>query len=164
VKFFVGQKKSPQRSVKWGVKNRMEMSEYVRQLDYEARKHYMAKLDVTGERFPDPYNLRENQFVDDVLKWPNVAYGDLYNYLIKTPGPYTKESMDAYKSLEAYNFFYCGHVRTVFFYETSPTSSYAILLAKVNPSQKSASNFHEAWVLTKRNGTIQTAHCTCMAG
>ena len=102
--------------------------------------------------------------MDDVLKWPNVAYDDLYKYLIKMPGPYTKESMDAYKTLEAYDFFYCGHVHTVFFCETSPTSSYAILLAKVNPSQKSASNFHEAWVLTKRNGTIKTVHCTCMAG
>ena len=68
----------------------------------------MAKLDVVGERFPDPYNLREDQLVDDVLKWPNVEYGNLYNYLIKTPGPFTEESIDAYKSLEAYNFFYCG--------------------------------------------------------
>ena len=124
----------------------------------------MAKLDVVGERFPDPYNLREDQLVDNVLKWPNVEYGDLYNYLIKMPGPFTKESMDAYKSLEACNFFYCGHVCTVFFYETSPAGNYAVLLAKVNPSQKSASNFHEAWVLAKRNGSIKTAHCTCMAG
>ena len=52
--FFRAKEKSSEKCI-------MEVSEYVRQLDYEARKHYMAKLDVVGERFPDPYNLREDQ-------------------------------------------------------------------------------------------------------
>ena len=143
---------------------RAEISDYVRELDHEARKRYMVKLEHVGERFPDLYSITENQWVDDARKWPSVEYGDIYNYLIDTPGPYNKESLKAYKSLEVYNFFHSSHIHTVFFYETGHTSSYVILYAKVNPSQKSASKLHEAWVLTKRDGSVKTAHCTCMAG
>ena len=45
--------------------------------------------------------------------------------------------LKAYKSLQAFNYFHSGYVHTVHFYEISPTSKYAILKAKVNPSQKS---------------------------
>ena len=30
-------------------------------------------------------------------------YGNVHNYLIKTPGPYSMEELEAYRSLEAYN-------------------------------------------------------------
>ena len=147
-----------------GQKAEDEMSDYVGQLDYEARKRYFSKLEIDGGKFPDPYSIQEDQWIDDAEKWPDLEYGDIYNYLIDTPGPYTKENLRAYKSLEAYNFFYSGHVRTVLYYEISSTSSHVFLSAKVNPSQKSASNPHEAWVLMKRSGLIATGHCTCMAG
>ena len=55
------------------------------------------------------------------------------------------------------------------FYESSEQSKYAILIiyimAKVNPSQKSAANPHEIWVIAcKENGQVMSGHCTCMAG
>ena len=80
------------------------MSFYVSQLDYEAKKHYYTKLEIDGEKFPDPYSIKEDEWIDDPEKWPDLEYGDIYNYLIDTPGPYTKENLKAYKSLEAYNF------------------------------------------------------------
>ena len=86
------------------------MSFYVSQLDYEAKKRYYSKLEIDGEKFPDPYSIKEDEWIDDPEKWPDLEYGDIYNYLIDTPGPYTKENLNAYKSLEAYDFFYSGHV------------------------------------------------------
>ena len=35
----------------------------------------------------------------------------------------------------------------------------------VNPSQRAMQKPNEAWVIINRtNGTVETAHCTCMAG
>ena len=86
------------------------MSFYVGQLDYEAKKRYYCTLDIDGEKFPDLYSIKEDDRIDDPKKQPDLEYGDIYSYLIDTPGSYTKENLKAYKSLEAYNFFYSGHV------------------------------------------------------
>lgn len=51
--------------------------------------------------------------MDDMTQWPDLQYGDVYSYLIETKGPYTKEKLRACKSLDAFNYFICGHVRTV---------------------------------------------------
>ena len=90
------------------------------------------------------------------------GYGNLYSYLIETKGPYTKEKLNAFKSLDAYNYFICGHVHTVYCY---CVENYVILKALVNPSQKAADKPHSAWVaLHKESAEVKTGHCTCMAG
>jgi len=140
-------------------------SKYQSMLDYEAKKRYKEKLSVESEILADPYSLSEEEWIDDITKWPSIKFGDIYNYLINSKGRYTKESLKGYKSLEAYNYFASGHVRTVYFYESSDESKYAILMAKVNPSQKSAANPHEAWVIVcKEDGQVISGHCTCKAG
>ena len=85
-----------------------------------------------------------------------------YSYLIETTGPFTKEKLKAYKSLEEYNYFCNSYVHTVYHYESGRVF---ILKAKVTPSQNSADKPHESWVVVcKETGSIRTAHCTCMAG
>ena len=59
----------------------------------------------------------------------------MYSYLIETTGPFTKEKLKVYKSLEAYNYVCNSYVHTVYHYESGRGF---ILKAKVNPSQKSA--------------------------
>ena len=63
--------------------------------------------------------------------WPELQFGDIYTYLISTEGIFTKEKLKAYKSLEVYNYFYNGYVRSVFF---CLSGDFGILKAKVNPS------------------------------
>ena len=111
------------------------------------------------EELLDPFCIKQEQWVDDLKLWPIVEYSDIYNYLIDTKGLLLKR---VYKSLEAFNFF---HSRHVYYFEVSSSSAFAVLIAKVNPSQKSPSDPHEAWVVVnKQSGTVTTWHCTCMAG
>ena len=140
-------------------------SDYQSSLDYEAKKRYKEKLVLEFEELTDPYALPETAWRGDITKWPNVEFGDIYNYLIDSKGRYTKESLKAYKSLEAYNYYASGHVRTVYYFESSEQSVYAVLKAKVNPNQKSPTTTHEAWVVIhKGNGQVLTGHCNCKAG
>ena len=140
------------------------LSQYFYSLDYTARKRYLEKLKVDGETLPDPYGITEDLWLDEVTKWPSVEFGDLYTYLIDTKGPFTKEKLKAYKSLEAYSYFHDGYVRTVYYYGSS-SSRFVILRAEVNPSQKTADPNHDAWVIVhKKTASIKAAHCKCMAG
>ena len=74
-------------------------SEYQPTLDYEAKKWY-KELSVESEIPTDPYSLSEEEWIDDVTKWPSIKFGDVYNYLINLKGRYTKESLKAYKLKE----------------------------------------------------------------
>lgn len=52
----------------------------------------------------DPYE--SSGWVDNLSLWPPVEFGSIYSYLIDSPGEFTKESLRAYKSLAAYNYYY----------------------------------------------------------
>ena len=52
----------------------------------------------------DPYQLVTDQWIDDIFRWPLMEYPNLYTYLIKTPGEFTKK-LKAFKSLETYNYY-----------------------------------------------------------
>jgi len=81
------------------------------------KKLYKEKLSLEGERIPDPYALPDEGWTDDDTKWLTVLYGGVYNYLIESKGRYTQQSLRAFKSLEAFNYFISGHVRAVLFRE-----------------------------------------------
>ena len=135
-------------------------SVYFDSITYTAQKRYVEKLEQFS--LEDPFAITDEEWSEDLSKWPEVEFGNVYTYLINTKGVYTEESLAAYKSLDAYNYFENGHVRTVYHLLTS--SHYNILKAKVNPSQNSPDSCHEAWVICEDDGRIRAGHCTCMAG
>ena len=94
-------------------------SEYVQGLDPAARSRYHFKLSCNkGESsLPDTYNLNRwmNRWTNNPSSWPDLTFGDLYTYLIKTPGIYTKEILKDLESLEAYWFVISGHVKPLWF-------------------------------------------------
>ena len=77
-------------------------------------------------------------------------------YLIDSPGSYTRETMKAFSSLEAYQQFFNGWVRTCYLLEVSNT-----LLLKANEGKSD----EVAWcAFDKSDATVLTVHHTCMAG
>lgn len=80
-----------------------KFSTYYHSLPNDAKNRYSTKLfyDAGTKSLPDPYVLTE-KWSTDPNTWPDLTFGDIYLYLIDTPSIFTKESMKAYKSLEAY--------------------------------------------------------------
>ena len=140
-------------------------SEYFSSLDYLAQKRYSEKLQVQGvslPALPDPYVLGDEVWSEYMSLWPDLQYGDVYNYLIESKGQYTAKSLKAFKSLEAFNYFYNGHVRTIYCYLFE---QFFIMKAKVNPSQKSPDEAHTAWVIIHQTtAEVKVGHCDCKAG
>ena len=41
----------------------------------------------------ESYEIEEHDWIDDVTLWPPVDFGDIYTYLVDTPGEFTRERM-----------------------------------------------------------------------
>ena len=139
------------------------MSDYRNSLDPIARRRYTEKLKLVGlTEAEDPYALwSDDKFQDDMALWPPLKYGHIFCYFLERPGVFTKRELMQWKSMEAYNYFQSGHVRSVKVYQ-SPSSS--IMMAVVNPSQSSPDSARHAWIALRSDGEVITAHCNCMAG
>ena len=139
------------------------MSHYYRSLDAVAQKRYLEKLKLLNLTEKDDPYLKDNEpnFLDDMTRWPQVEYGHFFCYYIERPGVYTRWQLMNWKSLEAYNYFKSGHVRTVRIW---PLENCCIMMANVNPSQNSPDKAHTGWAGLRYTGEIITVHCNCMAG
>jgi hypothetical protein len=80
-----------------------EIAYYIEDQSREARQRYKQKLKYNKgvDTLPDPYKLTTG-WINDMSVWPDITFGDIYSYLIDSPGVYTKESLKAYKSLDAF--------------------------------------------------------------
>lgn len=91
-------------------------SGYFASISCTAEKHYVENLKQF--HLEDPFAIADKQWSENLSKWPDVKFGDVYTFLIDTKELYTKESLRAYKSLEAYNCYENGHFRTVYHLST----------------------------------------------
>ncbi|CAG2214421.1 PLG [Mytilus edulis] len=100
------------------------------------------------------------EWIDDRRKWPNIMYGDIFNYLISSKAVDGAE-MKNFKSLQSYNYFQSGNVDKVLHNILSDARMY--LKADVRASQ-TVSRVNEAYVICSMDGTVEQGWCTCMAG
>ena len=131
------------------------------------RERYKQKLESVRLTLSDDPFMKDNhhRFSDDMTLWPRIEYGHIFGYFINRPGTYTQEQLLSWKQLEAYKYFESGFVRTVFAVGFGQGDQKCCLLkAKVNPSQRTADQAHEAWIIVRLSGLVVSAHCTCMAG
>ena len=133
-------------------------------LDGEAKIRYLRKLELCGLNVC-PYQLPADAWKNEPTQWPNLEWPEIYDYLVNTPGIYTREAMKNRKSLEAHNQFSSGWVRTVIHYNVPAKKQIILMKADVMPSQRLNETPHVPWVaISKKNDNIIAAHCTCMAG
>lgn len=110
-----------------------------------------------GICLPHPRDVSE--WGDDMKQWPQITYGDIFNYFVLSLGV-DGSAMRNFKSTEAYQYLHSGKVGRVLVHLEE---EYVFLKASVSPSQASTSS-HLAWVLATSNGAVETTGCTCIAG
>ena len=76
---------------------------YAIKLPAAEKRRYLLKLEVLYNTDDpdvtiDPYQIEDGEWKDDITLWPPVEFGQIYTYLIDTPGPFTREKMQAYES------------------------------------------------------------------
>ena len=106
-------------------------SEYVNRLEPAERKQHLSKLTLkSGQQLPDPFAL-DGDWSDGISNLPDLSWRDVTEYLLDTPSVFTKESIKAYKSLEAYNYFTWGHVQDCFHHKISNESKFCFINSEV---------------------------------
>ena len=82
-------------------------------LSAENRAIYDAKLKLTANI--DPYSVSANVFAQSMVKWPEIEFPDVVNYLLfSIKQVSTKEQVKAYKSLQAYQYVVAGWMRSIY--------------------------------------------------
>ena len=81
----------------------ISLSDYASNLKPAAKTRYIEKLqyDNSTSSLPDPFTLTSG-WSDQPALWPDITFGDIYTYLIDTPGKFTHQNLKAHKSLKAY--------------------------------------------------------------
>ena len=67
-----------------------------------SKECYHEKLKIIGMA-ECPYTIAVEFWENNPTQWLDLEYLEVYQYLIETPGIFTREAMDNRKSLEAYN-------------------------------------------------------------
>ena len=61
--------------------------------------------DYNNEPVPDPFVLHDVEYIAyDVSKWSEILYENILEYLVQAACVYSPGQMQAFKSLEAYNY------------------------------------------------------------
>ncbi|VDI48025.1 Hypothetical predicted protein [Mytilus galloprovincialis] len=99
-------------------------------------------------------------WADDMRVWPNVMYGDVYNFLISSKAVDGQE-MKNFKSLQSYNYFQSGNVGAITHHVY--TDNTFLMRAEVRSSQ-TVSRMNSVYVHSTQDGTVKNGWCSCMAG
>ncbi|KAL8613335.1 hypothetical protein ACOMHN_052574 [Nucella lapillus] len=134
---------------------------YVDKLIPAAKERYAEKtVAIDGI---DPYEIPKNSWLASPDNLPDVTYISLVNYFVYGKSAYTQDDFKAYKSLSSYKLFVSGWVRDVQSYMPAQCKN-TVIAAKVLHSQRLNEKPLSPWLISSDDGTILSAHCTCMAG
>lgn len=102
-------------------------SVYYAKLSGDIRKRYEDKIKKCDGI--DPYTLEAKDLSVDRKDFPNITVSDIENYMVCSISPFTHQTINAYKSTEAYRYFDSGFVLNI---GAKTINSSAILAGKVS--------------------------------
>ncbi|CAG9762584.1 unnamed protein product [Ceutorhynchus assimilis] len=109
----------------------------------------------------DPFKLSPSEFTLTGNELPEVSILDLSEYLTHAYSYYTNLQLKAYKGLSAFKCFEAGAVQSLL---AKKINDFFVVLSKIRHSQKKPLDTVHTWVILLPDGSISSAHCTCMAG
>ncbi|KAM7307939.1 hypothetical protein ISCGN_011575 [Ixodes scapularis] len=84
------------------------MPDYLSSLPEPERQRYRNKLCVDGVAYEDPYAVNKACWTSDVKLLPPKSTAQVVVYLVFSPSQFTADTVQAYKSLEAYDYIRVG--------------------------------------------------------
>ena len=91
-----------------------KMNSYVNKLTGDVQRRYMEKIKVINSVDPYDLNIHSPFYVKNFSEVPEITWIDIENYFISTKSFSTRDSLKAYKSLEAVKYVDAGFVYNLF--------------------------------------------------
>ena len=66
-----------------------------------------------------------------MTKMPPIKWWNITNYVMKTPSPYTQDSVKNLKANESHDFFLNGHVQEVYMNDIGDKSQFSFIKSEV---------------------------------
>lgn len=132
------------------------------EVEGELSLEYQKKLVYGSTKFPDPFKLEEGWKSEEegIGMWPLVPTFYIIRFLMMDS---TMGDLSDYKSSKAYSYFEKGWLGNIFYNDLD--GPFCLLKTDCRPSQKLSDVSHKLWLLiSKVDGNVLQAHCTCMAG
>lgn len=140
------------------------------EVDELLQDEYFSKLIVDDIDVPDPYEVKEGwlnedggQIHDTSCIGHPMTYGSIFIFIMIHPSYLGGENLSDYKTTKAYSDFangWLGKISILFL-----DSALCVMKADCRPSERVNDPDHKVWIcLTKKEGTIKAAYCSCMAG
>lgn len=132
------------------------------EIEGELSLEYQKKLVYGATKLPDPFKLVEGWKTEEegIGMWPLVPTFYIIRFLMMNSAV---DDLSDYKSSKAYSYFEKGWLGNILYNDLD--GPFCFLKTDCRPSQKISDVFHKLWLLiSKADGNVLRAHCTCMAG
>ena len=123
------------------------------------KSDYQSRLDQNSISI-DPKTIKEDKKINDEKLWPPIDLGKIFAYILRLE-EFDYEYIGKYKDQKAFSYYDSGFVDTILFHDSG--SDLIFLYCKVQASM-SITEHRDLWIAVKKNGTIITSWCSCMAG
>ena len=94
-------------------------------LNETEKQRYILKISIIG---CDPYLIPPTVFcpLTSAKRLPQLTFPDIYIYLIHNPSPYSRDSLKAFKSTDAYQYAVAGWVNEARIWHLEPNKLFVI--------------------------------------